>query len=321
MTGTEIMIRERKLEDDDAVVAIRNDGNPHIPPITVERYRFQADPALVPEGGINDRFVAERDDRVVGIYFFGGDWSYERPDTYFASIGVARAEWGRGIGGALYRHIMDRAGRLGAKRIYGNVLEGDEHSMGFAERRGYQPDGRVARTSRLTLADASDVGIAEARDSVAKAGIDICTLQEAGLEDAFLRRLHDVQFEIEKDIPGGEDYKDTPFELWKKRLLEWPGQSPEHFWIALDGHRPIGLAALDRTSERTAFNGLTGVAREYRGKGIARALKSRQLAWCRQNGIEHIFTSNDVDNRRMLDINIRLGYKPVPGQIEVVQSL
>jgi GNAT superfamily N-acetyltransferase len=72
---------------------------------------------------------------------------------------------------------------------------------------------------------------------------------------------------------------------------------------------------------RAAGNGLTAVDADYRGRGIARALKFKTIEWARENGIETIYTENDLENHRMLAINVSLGYKPLPPEVELVKDL
>lgn len=55
--------------------------------------------------------------------------------------------------------------------------------------------------------------------------------------------------------------------------------------------------------------------REYRGKGIASALKVRALTAARAKRYTHVKTENHVENRPMLTINERLGFTKVPGVI------
>jgi GNAT superfamily N-acetyltransferase len=263
--ASDVLIRERSSDDDEAIVSIRNDANPDLPPITVERYRFQADPALTPPGGVQDRFVAKRDGRVVGLYFLGGNWFVERPNTYIASVGVARSVWRQGIGGRLYQHLMERAKGLGAERLYGNVVSGDEHSLGFVERRGFRPDGRIGKMSRLTVAEAKEPESSEIEDAIATAGIEIRTLSQIGLDDQFLHRLHSVEHEIGKghSIVGGVD----------------PNAVRPVEEVATRSSRPLTRARVDRARYRQPY-WPGGVGDVQRNGGIQRSHRRRsRLPW------------------------------------------
>jgi hypothetical protein len=50
-------------------------------------------------------------------------------------------------------------------------------------------------------------------------------------------------------------------------------------------------------------------------------LKLRSVEWARESGIEYLYTGNDSLNARMLEINVRLGYRPMPELIEVMRDL
>jgi GNAT superfamily N-acetyltransferase len=82
----------------------------------------------------------------------------------------------------------------------------------------------------------------------------------------------------------------------------------------------VGLARLRRQGN-AAVNAYTAVDPAYRGRGIARALKLRTVLWARATGLEYLYTGNDIENRRMLAINSRLGYTPLPASVEMIKVL
>ena len=49
---------------------------------------------------------------------------------------------------------------------------------------------------------------------------------------------------------------------------------------------------------------------KYRGQGIATKLKELLEEWCRSEGIKAIQTTVHYDNRKMLELNQKLGYIP-----------
>jgi GNAT superfamily N-acetyltransferase len=315
-----IEIRERTPDDDATIVRIRNESQSHLPPMSVERYRFQARPDLLPEGGISERFVAVENGQIVGVCTLFGNWFYERPNTLNGSIVVDVNHRGKGIGQQMFDHLMARAAGHGVQRMYGFLTEGDERSAAFAEKRGFKPDGRVGRLSRLDVNEADFEGYEDLDERLEGAEIEIKTLAEVDLTDDFLHKLHDATHAMEQDIPSAETWAQGPFESFKEWMLRSPGSSPAHQWVALNDGEPVAYAGLSRHGEDSAFNGLTGTLREFRGNGVARAMKRKQIEWARENGVRYIFTSNDIDNKRMLAINVRLGYKPVPNEIEIVRD-
>ena len=57
-----------------------------------------------------------------------------------------------------------------------------------------------------------------------------------------------------------------------------------------------------------AEHGLTAVDREWRRRGLATALKRRQLAWAAANEIRELVTWTQTGNEGMRSVNEQLGY-------------
>jgi RimJ/RimL family protein N-acetyltransferase len=53
---------------------------------------------------------------------------------------------------------------------------------------------------------------------------------------------------------------------------------------------------------------MTGVARSYRGRGIALALKQAQIVAAKEAGLRYLRTQNDLANASMRRVNEKLGY-------------
>jgi mycothiol synthase len=69
------------------------------------------------------------------------------------------------------------------------------------------------------------------------------------------------------------------------------------------------------------YNGLTGVLRSHRRRGIALALKLRGIAYAKALGRPTIKTWNESNNRAMLAINEALGFVKQPAWIDFVKVL
>jgi GNAT superfamily N-acetyltransferase len=89
----------------------------------------------------------------------------------------------------------------------------------------------------------------------------------------------------------------------------------------MDGERPVGMTFLKRLSQNAAENDYTGVAPSHRGRGIARALKLRAIAWAKENGVDWFYTGSEIGNVRMIGVNRQLGYEPGPRRMEVAREL
>lgn len=315
---SELVIRPARPEDIPATLEMYNALRPERPPLTLEEYSQHLREL---SGKRYESWVAELHGRVVGDFdLFEAPW-YATPDTFVLSGEVHEDFRGKGIGNRLHETKDERARAIGARRVYTDVVETMPQAVSFLERRGWTRTGRTDQPSRLRVADANLDGFTGVEERLSREGIRLTTLAEVGLDNAaFLRAVHEMEFRAERDMPDSEPRAQEPYELWLQRQLEGPGRSPERFWVAMDGDRPVGVARLRRMSENTYGNNLTGVDPEYRGRGIARALKLKTVEWARAHGAEFIFTANDAENQRMLAINISLGYRPLPASIELVKE-
>jgi mycothiol synthase len=95
-------------------------------------------------------------------------------------------------------------------------------------------------------------------------------------------------------------------EDWLRDEATHPGGS----FVALAGGEVVGFSGLVRhDSQGVAEDGLTVVRREWRRRGLARALKARELAWAAENGLREVVTWTQTGNEGMRALNERLGYE------------
>jgi GNAT superfamily N-acetyltransferase len=95
-------------------------------------------------------------------------------------------------------------------------------------------------------------------------------------------------------------------EEWERDWLDWPAA----MFLALDGDAVVGCAGLERDDEQPdrAEHAFTAVARSWRRRGLASALKRMTLATAAQHGIREIYTWTQLHNADMRALNERLGY-------------
>jgi GNAT superfamily N-acetyltransferase len=87
--------------------------------------------------------------------------------------------------------------------------------------------------------------------------------------------------------------------------------NPSSTFVALHGTQIIGVAGLltDQENPHRAEHGLTAVRREWRGKGVASALKRQCLAWAAANGLTEVYTWTQRNNADMRRLNEHLGFR------------
>jgi GNAT superfamily N-acetyltransferase len=126
------------------------------------------------------------------------------------------------------------------------------------------------------------------------------------------------------DVPSVDPPTRHTFEEFRRDDIDAPNALVDAFFIAIDRDgRYLGVSNLFRSLDDPKFiwQGLTGVRRDARGKGIAMALKLRTVRYAIDEGIEHIKTWNDVHNRPMLSINEALGFARQPAWISYEKDL
>ena len=183
----------------------------------------------------------------------------------------------------------------------------------WAERLGFRETGRNAR---LGL----DLTAIEAPEPVLPDGIEIVTWAER--PDA-ARGMYEVASEALPDIPGDEESEIGTFEEWLFRDMQGVSDRPEMTFVALAGDKVVGYAKLvpSLSREGIAIHDLTGVLRDWRGRGIAAALKATQIAWAKRAGYAKLETSNEVRNEPIRRLNEQHGYVVEPGEIQLTGPL
>ncbi|HLO01594.1 MAG TPA: GNAT family N-acetyltransferase [Symbiobacteriaceae bacterium] len=300
-------------DDYEAVTMIRNQIRPE--PMTVaemvdaDRARFN-EPAYI-------RLVAERDGKVVAHGWTGANDGL--PEGMVGTgVQVDRAHRGQGAGEALLVALEEHARAGGAQALEAMIRGEDDASYEWALKRGYYLyRQRTEATLDLTTFDPSPFAGAIERAT----GTDVTFIGHDGLlPDPLLRGAYEVDKATTADVPG---YGDSAFPTYEKWVSEMePYFTRTYFVLAMDGERVVGLSTLERSGQGDgATTGMTGVLREYRGRGIALALKLQSIAEAQRLGLIRMRTNNDPDNPPMLAVNRKLGYVFIPGPRRMRKNL
>ncbi|MBS3782349.1 MAG: GNAT family N-acetyltransferase, partial [Candidatus Thermoplasmatota archaeon] len=73
--------------------------------------------------------------------------------------------------------------------------------------------------------------------------------------------------------------------------------------------------------DEALYTCLTGVKQEYRGNGIATAMKVKTIKVATDKGFSKITTENETNNEAMLYINQKLGFEKKPAWISYEKVL
>jgi predicted GNAT superfamily acetyltransferase len=99
-------------------------------------------------------------------------------------------------------------------------------------------------------------------------------------------------------------------------LRRSPGARAAWIIVARAGARPVGLTVGHAMGEEI-YSYFTGVVPDLRGTGLGRALKLRLIGAARAKGMTRMRTTNLDANAPALGLNAALGFRRVPGSVEM----
>jgi len=239
------------------------------------------------------------------------------PHKFWIEILVDPMSQGRGVASAIYEKLDGELKKLNAIAAWAGSREDLSRLTGFYQRRGFA-EKQIVWESRLDVSRVDPERFQEYPEKVQRKGITLTTLAEERMngQDS-LKNLYELVQIISADMPSPAAFTPTSYEQWEAFELKNPNLLPEGYMIAKDGSKYVGLSTVWRIDKepRSLIQGNTGVRREYRGRGIAIALKLRVIDFARRNGYEKMKTWNASDNAPMLAVNTKLGFKREVGWI------
>ncbi len=318
--------REFRDEDREALVAENNATLPEVEHQSASEWRewerSMPDPTRV-------RVVVEAaDDDLAGQVEVSNGGPFRAQDgSARGRVSIARAHRRRGLGSALLPFVEAEARRLGAPKLHGSVSARQPDALEWATARGYREIGRRIHA-------AIDLGVFDparwqerARKPV-DGGVRFATLadRKAALDadafEALLREVYAVEAEAWEDVPVATPMPHWSYDLFRRLLLEQPGNAPDLDVLAFEGDTVVGLTSSYRNEGgKKGGTAFTGTLRAYRSRGIAFTLKVEALTRAKASGIRWMLTTNDEPNKPMRAINYTLGYEPLPAQIQLEKAL
>ena len=224
------------------------------------------------------------------------------PGQCHFALAVAPACRRRGIGSALYERVERFAQGRGARLLYASYLETPGvPTASFLSARGFEPLERFLPSS-LDLAAFDPARFADAVRRVEAQDVRLLTYAEVGDSPRNRHNLHALEQAARASQPFREvgPYVPAPFETWEREFSQW---DPETIFLAVAGPGDALVGVV--TGLEWYF---TGVHPDWRGRGIATALKVLCLSEAKRRGIARMETENHEDNAVMLAVNRKLGF-------------
>ncbi len=259
------------------------------------------------------RVIGELNGEGVGFgEYYQPTWSAD-PRHIECVVYVHPAYQGRGLGRALWQHLTEAWQDAQPQHIWVKIREDWTTSLAFASRRGFGTERRLW-PSRLDLAAFDPTPFRGAIERVCEQQIVVRSFAELINEcPAFWEQLYDFECQILSDVPATFPLRAPAFEQWVKFYQPDHGAIWAGSFAAIADSQIVGISTLEELDRSADLEvGFTGVRRDYRGRGIALALKLHTIAYARAIGATGIRTDNDSTNMAMWRINEALGFQRMP---------
>ncbi len=299
-----MLIREATIDDVPAFDRIRQATfSWHVATVAAQRNWFTSTP---PEGRAL-RLVAEVDGAVAGFAMGSINLTTKEQGVGSAYCVVHPGLRGQGIGSALYAQIEEHLRGLDLRRAQAYAV-GEPSVITWAEGKGWA-QGASARFSCVDPRNLPPMPQTPGDTTVVS--ISALSPEEA--------------YELDKggsaDEPGDVTYDGISYELWLKRVWNSPDLRHDISQAALVDGVPASMTLVEANLETgRCWSGGTMTLPAYRGRGLAKLLKSVALRRAAEAGVTNAITANDYTNAPMLAINDWLGYKPSDSEVSMLKT-
>ncbi len=234
-------------------------------------------------------------------------WPADHPAAW-CELGV-RANWrAQGIGAALYRWAEATAPTIGKSILQVPCSAGRPDGIAFLERRGFVEYDRMACVELLLP------GLPAPPVSL-PAGVRLTSL---AAEPDLRASAYAAAVELFADLLDPEPISAGTYDEWRLRDVDIPDGPLDGYLLAVVGDEVIGSCRLMLTEGGSVVSHLmTGTRRNWRGKGIASALKRAAIGWAITHGASRMSAENAIGNDAMRGINRALGFQPAPDFVEM----
>ena len=195
------------------------------------------------------------------------------------------------------------------------LSESDAPGLQFLRARGWQETWR-RHEFRL------DTGAADLSALPDLGGLRLEPLDSLGRDPQWSERLYELDWLLFQDIPMGQALTKRALDTWLAEELHGPSVRLGLSFALVDDAMSdphagpyVGYTTLGQSPGGFYYIGMTGVRREYRRKGLARALKLASMQALQAAGGGEIRTFNDPPNVAMISMNRSLGFVQQPDRV------
>jgi mycothiol synthase len=288
-------------------LAFRDAADVPISPITVEDF-IEGDEQREPHCRFA-RWVAEKEGVIAGWAEYDQNASRYHPGKFWIDGYVHPDHQYQGIGSVLYDHLLAAMMPYDPIALRCDIREDVPHGIAFLERRGWQEAQRTWAAT-LDVAAFDPAPYLSRQEALQTEGIQVQSLTQLETDPGRDRKLYELVWEIRQDLPDLDAATREPFDIFISQRLHHPDLIPDAYFVATQGETYLGYIYHfgDRSDPATMRIAQLGVARTYRGRGIAQVLKMHGLLFARSNGYKSVSTTNRSDNQAVLAINSQMNF-------------
>lgn len=296
-----VTIRRAVADDATAIADLRRTVYPYFVVNTAEIRRGLAEPVPARKSAA---WVALAGDAVVGTATAGlNTWTTDKGVAQL-SAAVHPEHRMRGIGTALADAADEHLAKAGAVRVQTFAVES---SAGFARKRGFEQNRSLYYVS-------TELRSLPPRPPT-PSGIDLVPFSQAEP-----KLVYDADAAATVDEPSDSAVDSIDYDDWLHEIWTAPALRHDLSVVAVADGQVVAFTFVEADGDRV-WSGMTGTLREYRGRGLAKAVKSAALRRARDAGIVTAATSMDDRNGPMLAVNSWLGYRPVATHLGLSRTL
>ncbi|MFZ3556505.1 MULTISPECIES: GNAT family N-acetyltransferase [unclassified Streptomyces] len=247
----------------------------------------------------------------IGTAQVGLAYDSPQPGQGYANVYVHPEHTGRGAGTLLLHTAEEHLARHGATEAHCWALDAPRN-LAWAAARGY----RASRSAHFLRRDLTSGALPPRQP--APPGVELRTASDYAADP---HPLFDLDAEATSDEPGDIQSELTDYEQWLCDTWRNPLLNHELTTVALVDGTPAAFTAALTDGQGRYVSGMTGTARAFRGRGLAKLAKNDSLHRARAAGITVAYTGNDTGNEPMLAINKWFGYVLDATEIRHVRTL
>jgi len=300
-----VEIRESVIEDIALLDPIRRATFPwHVASVATQENWYRHNPPA----GKPLRLSAFADGMLVGFGSGALSLTAATPGEGSCYLIVHPEYRGRGIAKQLHDRIVEHLRAIGVRRAQSHALDSPE-VLEWAQRQGFD----LGASERWSVVDPRELPPMPETPP----GVEIVSLEEVGPEVA-----HAVDNEAFLDEPGDVANGGMPYDMFLNQFWNAPDFDREVSVAAIVDGVPAATTNLEVNHETgKAMSAGTSTLRPYRGRGLAKLMKSVSLRRAAEKGVTVAYTCNDYSNAPMLAINDWLGYQVIGGSRSVLKKL